>query len=52
MTGQVSTGQKVASSAAQGMKYITMELGGKSPLLILPDCEVDFAVEGAMMASK
>ncbi|SLM38166.1 betaine aldehyde dehydrogenase [Lasallia pustulata] len=50
-TGQVSTGQKVASAAAGGMKYITMELGGKSPLLILPDADLDLAVDGAMMAN-
>ncbi|KAK3651294.1 hypothetical protein LTR56_005751 [Elasticomyces elasticus] len=50
-TGQVSTGQKVASAAAAGMKYVTMELGGKSPCLILPDANVDDAVNGAMMAN-
>jgi len=50
-TGQVSTGQKVAASAAGGMKYVTMELGGKSPLIVLPDCEVENAVDGAMMAN-
>lgn len=50
-TGQVSTGQKVASSAAGGMKYVTMELGGKSPLIILPDTDVEKAVDGAMMAN-
>ncbi|KAF1986942.1 aldehyde dehydrogenase [Aulographum hederae CBS 113979] len=50
-TGQVSTGQKVAASAAGGMKYVTMELGGKSPLLILDDCDVERAVDGAMMAN-
>lgn len=50
-TGQVSTGKKVASSAAGEMKYTTMELGGKSPVLILPDAEVDQAVDGAMMAN-
>ncbi|KAF2151383.1 NAD+-dependent betaine aldehyde dehydrogenase [Myriangium duriaei CBS 260.36] len=50
-TGQVSTGQKVASSAAGGMKYVTMELGGKSPLIVLPDCEVENAVDGAIMAN-
>lgn len=50
-TGQVSTGAKVAASAAQGMKYVTMELGGKSPLLILPDCDIESAVDGAMMAN-
>lgn len=50
-TGQVSTGQKVAASAAGGMKYITMELGGKSPLIILPDTDLENAVNGAMMAN-
>jgi betaine-aldehyde dehydrogenase len=50
-TGQVSTGQKVAASAAGGMKYVTMELGGKSPLIILPDADVEKAVDGAMMAN-
>ncbi|RJE18794.1 Betaine aldehyde dehydrogenase [Aspergillus sclerotialis] len=50
-TGQVSTGLKVAGSAAGNMKYVTMELGGKSPLIILPDAELENAVDGAMMAN-
>lgn len=50
-TGQVATGMKVAGSAAGNMKYVTMELGGKSPLLILPDAELENAVDGAMMAN-
>lgn len=50
-TGQVSTGLKVAGSAAGNMKYVTMELGGKSPVLILPDADVENAVDGAMMAN-
>lgn len=50
-TGQVSTGRHVASAAAEGMKYVTMELGGKSPLVVLPDCNVESAVDGAMMAN-
>lgn len=50
-TGQVSTGKKVAGAAAGHMKYVTMELGGKSPVIVLPDCEVESAVDGAMMAN-
>jgi len=50
-TGQVSTGKKVAGSAAGGMKYVTMELGGKSPVIVLPDADIDSAVDGAMMAN-
>ena len=50
-TGQVATGRKVAGAAAGNMKYVTMELGGKSPLLVLEDCDVEHAVDGAMMAN-
>ncbi|KAI9713280.1 MAG: hypothetical protein M1828_001453 [Chrysothrix sp. TS-e1954] len=50
-TGQVSTGQRIAGQAAGDMKYVTMELGGKSPLLVLPDANIETAVEGAMMAN-
>ncbi|KAL7627300.1 hypothetical protein AAE478_001491 [Parahypoxylon ruwenzoriense] len=50
-TGQVSTGQKVAAAAAASMKYVTAELGGKSPLIVLPDADVERAVDVAMMAN-
>lgn len=50
-TGQVATGKKVAGAAAGNMKYVTMELGGKSPLLVLPDADLEIAVDGAMMAN-
>ena len=50
-TGQVSTGRKVAGAAGGNMKYVTMELGGKSPLVVLPDAPVDRAADVAMMAN-
>lgn len=50
-TGQVSTGKKVAGSAAGNMKYVTMELGGKSPVIVLPDADINNAVDGAIMAN-
>jgi len=50
-TGQVSTGKIVAASAAGEMKYVTMELGGKSPLIVLEDADLEVAVDGAMMAN-
>lgn len=50
-TGQVSTGKKVAGLAAGEMKYVTMELGGKSPVIILPDADLENATDGAMMAN-
>lgn len=50
-TGQVSTGSKVASEAAKGMKGLTVELGGKSPLVVLPDADADEAADVAMVAN-
>ncbi len=50
-TGQVATGRKVAGSAAGEMKYVTMELGGKSPTIILPDVDIEQAVDGAILAN-
>lgn len=51
-TGGVSTGKKVmAQAAASSLKDITMELGGKSPLIICPDADLDLAADIAMMAN-
>ncbi|WP_417551782.1 betaine-aldehyde dehydrogenase [Marinomonas fungiae] len=50
-TGEVGTGKKVMSAAATSLKEVTMELGGKSPLIIFPDMPVDQAVSGAMLAN-
>jgi len=35
----------------QGIKHVTLELGGKSPLIVFEDAEIDNAVKGAMMAN-
>ncbi|KAG4283342.1 aldehyde dehydrogenase [Fusarium proliferatum] len=45
----VSTGKKFASSAVQGMEYVTMELGGKSSLIGPPNDDIEDAVSDAMM---
>ena len=50
-TGQVATGRAVAAAAAKDMKRVVMELGGKSPCLVLPDADLDVAVDAAMMAN-
>ncbi|GAB0132553.1 hypothetical protein EsDP_00000986 [Epichloe bromicola] len=50
-TGQVSTGSKVAGEAARGLKSVTMELGGKSPVVVLPDADADEAADVAMAAN-
>ncbi|XP_057697266.1 4-trimethylaminobutyraldehyde dehydrogenase-like [Corythoichthys intestinalis] len=50
-TGSVPTGKKVMEMSARGVKPVTLELGGKSPLIIFGDCELDNAVKGALMAN-
>ncbi|XP_065102908.1 4-trimethylaminobutyraldehyde dehydrogenase A-like [Paramisgurnus dabryanus] len=50
-TGSVPTGKKVMEMAAKGVKPVTLELGGKSPLIIFKDCELENAVKGALMAN-
>ncbi|SBT16044.1 NAD/NADP-dependent betaine aldehyde dehydrogenase [Marinomonas gallaica] len=50
-TGEVGTGKKVMAAAASSLKEVTMELGGKSPLIVFPDMPVDQAVSGAMLAN-
>ncbi|MEM8796767.1 MAG: betaine-aldehyde dehydrogenase [Pseudomonadota bacterium] len=51
LTGSVPTGKKVYASAASGIKHVTMELGGKSPLIIFDDAEIENAISGAMLAN-
>lgn len=50
-TGQVSTGRKVAGAASGALKYVTMELGGKSPVVVLPDADPATAADVAMLAN-
>ncbi|MGO3345850.1 MAG: betaine-aldehyde dehydrogenase [Marinomonas sp.] len=50
-TGEVGTGKKVMSSAATSLKEVTMELGGKSPLIIFNDADIDNAVSAAMLGN-
>ena len=51
LTGSVPTGQKVYALAAEGIRHVTMELGGKSPLVIFDDADLDSAVGAAMLAN-
>ena len=51
LTGSVATGRKVYQSAAVGLKQVTLELGGKSPLIIFEDADLDNAVGGAILAN-
>jgi len=51
-TGGTATGRKVMASASSStLKDVTMELGGKSPLIICGDADLDLAADVAMMAN-
>jgi betaine-aldehyde dehydrogenase len=50
-TGEVGTGRKVMAAAASTLKDVTMELGGKSPLIIFDDADLENAVSAAMMGN-
>jgi betaine-aldehyde dehydrogenase len=51
LTGEVGTGKAVMSDAAQTLKSVTLELGGKSPLIVFEDAKLDNAVAGALLAN-
>ena len=50
-TGESTTGKKVMSDAATTLKEVTLELGGKSPLIVFNDANLDNAVSGALLAN-
>ena len=46
-TGDTSTGRAIMKGAADTLKRITLELGGKSPNIVFPDADLDAALRGA-----
>ena len=48
-TGDTSTGKGIMRSAADSLKHITLELGGKSPNIVFADADLEAAVRGATM---
>lgn len=51
LTGEVGTGRNVMADASRTLKHVTLELGGKSPLVVFDDANIDNAVSAAMMAN-
>ncbi|MCO6048595.1 betaine-aldehyde dehydrogenase [Mesorhizobium sp. RP14(2022)] len=51
LTGSVPTGRKVMGLAGSHMKHATMELGGKSPLIVFDDADLENAIGGAMLGN-
>jgi acyl-CoA reductase-like NAD-dependent aldehyde dehydrogenase len=50
LTGSTATGQAVMRLAAQTMKRVSCELGGKAPNIVFPDADLEAAVGGALFA--
>lgn len=49
-TGSTATGRAIIDAAKSNFKRLTLELGGKSPVIILPDADLDAAIPGAANA--
>ena len=49
-TGSTAVGREIGAKAGRALKRFTLELGGKSPNIILPDADLDAAVKGAYQA--
>lgn len=51
LTGSVETGKKILQAIADKVVPVTLELGGKSPMLLFEDCDLKQAVSCAMLAN-
>jgi betaine-aldehyde dehydrogenase len=51
LTGSVPTGKAVMAAAAPTLKHVTLELGGKSPLIVFEDAHLENAVAGALLGN-
>ena len=51
LTGEVQTGRNVMKASADTLKQVTLELGGKSPIIVFADADLEEAVQGAMLGN-
>ncbi len=51
LTGSVATGKVVMAQAAKDLKKVTLELGGKSPIIVFDDANIDNALNAALIAN-
>src|SRR5207244_5902726 len=49
-TGSTAVGREIGAKAGHALKRVTLELGGKSPNIILPDADLDAAIKGSFQA--
>jgi len=50
LTGDVATGKEIARTAADTLKRVHLELGGKAPVIVFDDADVEAAIEGVKIA--
>jgi len=50
-TGSTATGKRIVQAAAGNLKKVSLELGGKSPVVVMPDADLALAVPGVAMAT-
>lgn len=50
-TGSTATGKRIIQSALGNLKKVSLELGGKSPVVVMPDADLALAVPGVAMAT-
>ena len=50
-TGGTVTGKKIMQSASEGLKKVTLELGGKNPVIIFNDCDMEIAIDWGLFAA-
>lgn len=50
-TGSVATGKKIMAAAAEHLIPVNLELGGKDPMIVMPDADLDFATSAALWGS-
>jgi succinate-semialdehyde dehydrogenase/glutarate-semialdehyde dehydrogenase len=49
-TGSTAVGKKLIAQTADGVKRVTMELGGNAPFIVFDDADLDAAVDGAIVS--
>ncbi len=49
LTGDTATGKKIMQMASANVKRVHLELGGKAPLIVLPDADVETVAQGAVV---
>lgn len=50
-TGSTATGKRIVMAATGNLKKVSLELGGKSPVVVLPDADLSLAIPGVAMAT-